>query len=574
MWRKTRVLLAVLCSAAACSPSPEPREVRELARPNILLLTAEDMSPRVGAFGDAVALTPRLDQLAAEGVRFPNTFTTAGVCAPSRAAQITGMHQNAVGAGHMRTSSGGPIAYTAVPPPNVKAYPELLRAAGYYTFNSGKTDYGFAESPMAGSGPRTIWDADELSAANDWRSGPPDRPFFGMINFGITHESNLFPLDSWPKNVMHALMLPLLLWQQWGLEPVTDPADVILPAYYPDTPLVRRTVARQYDNIHHMDRQVGDLLDRLEADGLADSTIVIWTTDHGSGLPASKRELTDGGLRVPMIIRWPERFRPPNLAPGSADERLVSFVDLAPQILSWAGVEPGEWMVGSAFAGPQAAAPREYVYAARDRLDNASDRSRAVRDASFKYIRNDFPDKPRGQEIPFRETIDMMAEWRGLFDAGELSWAQARWFEPRGKEELYHLPSDPFEVHNLVTDPAHGETLTRLRGALDAWLASHDDQGAVAEEELVARFYPDGTQPETASPEINFSGNAGAIVVELSSATPGASLSYRRSGAGRPEHWELYTEPFAVNPGEQVEAIAVRYGWSESDATEATVPSR
>ncbi len=425
---------AALLSLAGCGNENAPQ--RDAAfiptnpdRPNILLLMAEDMSARVGAFGDTIAVTPRLDALAAEGVRFPNTFTTAGVCAPSRAAQILGVHQIATGSQHMRTSSRPEGGYAAVPPPQVKAYPELLRAAGYYTYNDTKTDYQFSSGPLD-SGPFTVWDS--VGETNpDWRARAEGQPFFGFRNFGVTHESGTFdPLGAFPNSVTHFVMQVMRWWSLDGEIPNSVlPADVQLPPYYPDTPTVREDLARHYNNISYMDEEVGRILDQLEADDLADTTIVIWTTDHGDGLPRAKRELYDSGIKVPMIIRWPEKYRPTHLKPGEVDKRLVSFVDFAPMILKLAGVPLPDYLQGRDFTD-SALAPREYVFASRDRIDEVPDRQRAVRDARFKYIRSWHPDLAGGHELRFRDNINMVREMRAMRASGQLNDAQSQWFEP------------------------------------------------------------------------------------------------------------------------------------------------
>ena len=196
----TRSILVIAAStlwlfslpAAIADPTLQDRS----QRPNVLVFMTEDMSARVGAFGDAVASTPNLDSLAENGVRFPNTFTTAGVCAPSRAAHITGMYQIAIGAHHMRTSWYKESPYRAVPPPAVKAYPELLRHAGYYTFTNRKLDYQFS-SYGVGSGPFTIWDHE--GAEPDWSGRQPGQPFYGLVNIPVTHESQMFT-DNVDKN--------------------------------------------------------------------------------------------------------------------------------------------------------------------------------------------------------------------------------------------------------------------------------------------------------------------------------------------------------------------------------------
>jgi arylsulfatase A-like enzyme len=533
-------------------------------RPNLLLLVAEDLSPRIGAFGDAVARTPNLDRLAADGVRFTHVFTTAGVCAPSRAALITGVHQNALGAQHMRTSSRPAGAYRSVPPAAVKAFPELLRAAGYYTFVNEKLDYQFSGT-RTGSGPFTIWDAEDDPAL--WSARDPGQPFFGMLNFSETHESGVqAPLGSWPHGPLH-LLVQLWRWWSYGLpggDDPTPPGAVLVPPYYPDTPVVRADLARHYDNVAQMDAAVGAVLARLAADGLADSTIVVWMTDHGDGLPRAKRELFDSGLHVPMIVRRPEAFRPRGAVAGSADERLISSIDLAPTLLELAGVAPPAYLRGRSFASPDAP-PRELVYAARDRMDEVVDRQRAARDARFKYIRSDHPDLPGAEPIWFRDLVETSRELRRLHEAGALTPEQELWFQPPGRERLYDTAADPFELRDLAADPAHAAELARLRAALDAWLEQVGDTREVPEDELVARFEPRGEPEVTPAPTLAVEGRR----VSIASDVPGASLGYA-TGTGR---WRLYTGPFEAPAGESVRAKAVRYGWDESAEVSAVVPA-
>ena len=533
--------------------------------PNLLLLVAEDLGPRIGAFGDAVARTPHLDRLAAQGVRFGNAFTTSGVCAPSRAALVTGVHQIAMGGQHMRTSSRPAGGYRSVPPAHVKAFPELLRAAGYYTFVTEKLDYQFSDH-ATGTGPFSIWDAED--DAELWRGREPDQPFFGMVTFLETHESGAFrPLGSRPHSVIHFLIQLYRAWR-FGLPGGDDavrPEDVSVPPYYPDTPIVREDLARHYANVHQMDAAVGDVLARLEADGLADSTIVIWTTDHGDGLPRAKRDLFDAGIRVPMIVRWPMARRPASARPGSMDERLISFVDLAPTLLELAGVARPAHLHGGSFA-PLGAPHRDYVYAARDRIDEVHDRQRAVRDARFKYIRSWFPDLPGGHPLAFRDNLETMRELRRLHASGALDAAQRLWFEPPGAERLFDTRADPHELHDLARDPEHAAVLARMRRALDAWLARVGDWSEVHEDEMVARFEPRGRREVTPAPVVEVRDGR----VSIRSETRGASLGYRIDG-GR---WRLYTGPFGAPAGARVTAKAVRYGWQESDAVTVTgVPS-
>lgn len=524
----------------------------EAERPNIVWISVEDMSPRLGAYGDPVARTPNIDRLAGEGVRYTRAFATAGVCAPSRSAIITGMYQTGIGTHHMRTSHvapGLPTPYEAVPPPYVKAFTEYLRAAGYYTTNNAKTDYQFGE-------PFTAWD--ESGREAHWRS--PGRaegqPFFSVFNVTATHEARS--------------------WVEAGDTVETDPAAVDVPPYYPDTPRVRLQIARHYDNIARADARVGEILAQLEADGHADDTIVFFWSDHGDGLPRAKRWLYDSGLRVPLIVRWPG-----GEAGGREDDRLVSFVDLAPTVLSMAGAEIPAHLDGRPFAGPRAAPPRRYVYGARDRIDAAYDMVRAVRDERFKYIRNYYPGTPYVQLVPFRNNSGIMQELLRLHAEGELRGAAALWLAAdRPPEELYDLHGDPHEIHNLAADPDRARVLDRLRAAMDAWMAETGDLGRVPEDAMVRRMWPDGVQPVTAPPVI--AARRGTTVglpdtlpsgaeIDLSSATHGASIGYT-TAAGDAARWRLYHGPLTLAPGTTtLRARAVRYGYRPSEEVAVTV---
>lgn len=545
---------------ASGADRPAPDVVLD-PRPNILMLVAEDMSARVGSFGDPVAVTPNIDQLAEEGTRYTRTYTASAVCAPNRASLVTGMHAISIGAQHMRSSSRPDGGYLAVPPPEVKAFPEILRAAGYYTFTNGKLDYQFS-GPLYGSGPPTIWDAE--SGDGYWRDRPEaSQPFFGLINFEETHESGVFTqlFEGCPHSFMHLLMQLVrhFLYDVPSGQGSVSPDDVLLPPYYPDTPTVRADLARHYKNIEAMDARVGRILEKLEADGLADSTIVVWTTDHGDGLPRAKRDLYDSGIKVPMVIRWPEQYRPDWAPPGALDERLISFVDLAPTILEWAGVPSPAHFQGQSFAGTDEAI-REYVFATRDRIDDFEDRERAVSDGRYKYIRSWHPELPNGHRSAFRDNLEMMREFWTLKESGQLDPIQELWFEPTGTERLYDTLEDPYEIRNLATDPASAKTLERMRDAYAAWQARIPDWSDQSEAVMAERMWPGNQKPETRPPRFRRVGES----VEISSPTEGASIRYR-IGNGP---WRLYSEPLEVAPGTTLTAEAVRYGFAESSEVE------
>ena len=551
--------VALLSPAAAAAGQAAQPAVRS-SRPNILWISNEDMSPHLGAYGDPLARTPALDRLARESIRYTNAFTTAPVCAPSRAAIITGMHQNAIGTQHMRTTEDTvqdlPGPYLAVPPFYVKAFPEYLRATGYFTSNRAKTDYQFGD-------PFTIWD--DLGAGAHWRNrSDPNQPFFSVFNLVVTHESQIFPTSPARK----------------GKPLVTDPAAIVVPPYYPDTPLVRQELARMYDNIADMDGQVAELLQQLAADGLTETTIVFYWSDHGDGVPRAKRSLYDSGLRVPLMIRWPKTLAPPWSA-GAVSDQMVSFIDLAPTVLALAGVEVPLHLQGRVLVGSKAAPAPEFVFAARDRMDIEYDMMRSARDARYLYIRNAAPGLPYAGLIPYRNQSAIMQEWLRLQAAGQLSGPPALWMRTtRPAEELYDTTTDPHQIRDLAAEPAHRVTLERLRQAVTDWMTRIGDQGLTNESEMIQRMWPGGVQPETAQPYIVPRRATGAparvatISVDAKTEvviyvpTQGASIGYTTEEGPAPK-WRLYTGPILVDRPMTLRAKAIRYGYKES--TEARV---
>ncbi|NUM52785.1 MAG: sulfatase [Candidatus Hydrogenedentes bacterium] len=432
-------------------------------RPNVLWITCEDMSPHLGCYGDSYANTPNLDAFAREGLRYTHAFSVSGVCAPSRSCLITGMYPTTLGTCHMRCDN--------TPPDHVRCFPAYLRRAGYYCTNNVKTDYNFAV-------PRDAWDANSKDA--HWRNRKdPDQPFFAVFNSTVTHESQIGNLNSIPKALEARI--------PGGLH---DPAKAALPPFYPDTELIRKHWAHMYDCVSAMDVWAGDLLTQLKEDGLAENTVVFFFGDHGDGIPRAKRWMYDSGLRVPLLVRWPKHLRP-----ETTTDRLVSFVDFAPTVLSLAGVNQPEHMQGSAFLGKHEGKPRKYIYAARDRMDERYDIIRAVRDKRYKYIRNYEPTKPYDQYLSYCESWPIMQELRRVEAANGLDENQKLFFrDTKPVEEFFDTENDPYELHNLADDPTHARKLSELRKAMDAWLDEESDLGLVPESEL-HRFLP-AAQPD------------------------------------------------------------------------------
>jgi uncharacterized sulfatase len=461
-------LKAVGLSASAVAFSGCARLARQFSaeapegKPNILWITCEDISPYLACYGDTNAITPYIDKLAGESVQYTRAFATAPVCAPARSCLVTGVYATSLGTQHLRSD--------VELPEKVKCFPQYLRAAGYYCSNNYKKDYNFTDVD--------VWD--ESSHEAHWRNRKDDQPFFSVFNFTSTHQGQINGSDE-----------EFFAKYSSKLEPEErhEPSGISLPPYYPDTEFVRKIWVRYYDLITFMDKQVGDLLGQLEADGLAGNTIVFFFSDHGMGIPRFKRTLYDSGLHVPLIIRFPELYQ--NLSPvrgGKKTGRLVSFVDFAPTVLSLAGLPiPGNAQ-GRAFLGANAEAPREYVFGASSRVDEAYEFSRCVRDKRFKYIRNYMPHLPHIQPSEYPDQAEIMKELRRAVAEEDLSKAQKLlWAPTKPVEELYDTSADPHEVNNLADSPRHRSTLLRLRTIHRRWMLQTRDTGLLPEAEMHIR---------------------------------------------------------------------------------------
>ncbi len=421
-------------------------------KPNILWITCEDIGPHLGCYGDSYAVTPNLDRLAGRSLRYRNAWSCAPVCAPARTTIISGLYPPSTGAEHMRSMTHLPAG--------MKMYPQYLREAGYYCTNNSKEDYNLEK-------PGQVWD--ESSAKAHWKNRKEGQPFFAVFNLLISHESQI---RKWPHTLVH------------------DPAKVKLPAYHPDTPEVRHDWAQYYDNITTMDAQAGQRLKELLDAGLADDTIIFFYADHGSGMPRSKRWACNSGLSVPLLVHIPEKFRhlaPKDYKTGGTTDRLVSFIDLAPTLLSLLGIQPPEHWQGHAFLGKHEAEPQPFLYGFRGRMDERYDLVRSVRDQRYVYIHNYMPHKLPGQHVAYMFETPTTRVWRQLFDAGKLTPEQSHFWKPKPPEELYDLQTDPDEVHNLAASAEHQPMLKRLREAQQALAVKIRDVGFLPEDEIHSR---------------------------------------------------------------------------------------
>lgn len=434
------ILLMGLSLLFSCSGVTDP----DLPPPNILWITAEDISPWLGCYGDPNATTPNLDKLASKGVLYQNAFANAPVCAPARSTLITGMYPPGLGTEHMRSTNEIPEF--------VRLYPGYLRDAGYYCTNNRKKDYNLIEKTEE-------WD--ESSGTAHYKNRAPGQAFFAIFNFTVCHES-----------CIHKTMETL----------VHNPATMDLPPYHPDVPEIRHDWAQFYDKITMMDTLAGNILSELEESGLADSTIVIFYGDHGGILGRSKRFMYQTGLRVPMIVSVPDLYK--HLAPGkkgSSSKRMVSFVDLAPTLLNLAGVPIPEYMQGNAFLGPDQPKASPYTHTFRGRMDERYDFCRGTFSKDFHYIINYMPHRKYAQHVEYLWKAPSMRAWEKAYLNGECNPEQSRFFEAKPYEELYDRSKDPWEVNNLANDPAYADELEELREATLNWQLFIRDAGFIPE---------------------------------------------------------------------------------------------
>lgn len=537
--------------------------------PNIVWISTHDINPHLGAYdgvwpdADQVS-TPRIDRLASQGVRFDQAFAAAPVCAPARSAIMTGCYPISIGTMHMRTK--------ATPPDDVRLVSEYFREAGYYTTNNWFTDFQVETPPTA---------FDDCSDTAHWRDRPDGAPFFAAFHSLITHESRVYN-DGLYETATSTL----------GDDEHRDPDDVTFPPYHPDTATFRSAWARYYDLVSAMDSWVGDILDQLEADGLAENTLVVFWSDHGASFPRAKRWANEAGLRVPLIARWPGR-----IPEASVRDEVVQTMDLAPTMLAAAGLDVPEHMHGTPLLSRRGemlpAAP--YAYGGRDRMDAQEDCVRTVRDDRYRYTLNLHPDRSGMQYNFYPDHLGTWAEMRRLVheEGGQLSLGQQpdvltdlqRSVVAAGRphEELYNIAADPHETRNLAEEPEFAHVRDRLRTALDDWRAAVGDLGARPETELLEQWRPGGKRRSTATPVVSGTGPELAATCE----TPGATVAWttdppaeaeprngiqEQSGSPRQDgrRWRLFRGLFTPPADQDVWVGAWRLGYAPS--VEVRVP--
>jgi len=451
----------VLCS---CEFLP-PKETDQTDKPNILWITCEDITTMIGCYGDPLAITPNIDNFASKGLLYKNAYATAPVCAPSRSCLVTGVYATSMGTQNLRSDFEIPSS--------IRTLPHILRENGYYCSNNYKEDYNFFDS--------TIWD--ESSHEAHWRNRPDNKPFFSVFNFETTHQSQIFGNDEAFYNKYG---------HQLSDEERTKPEEIILPPYFFDSPQVRKLWARYYDLVSLMDRQVADILNQLEEDGLKDNTIIFFYSDHGTGMPRAKRALYNSGIQVPFIVHLPEKYQYlSEYNPGTQTSDIVSFVDFPPTVLNILGINIPDYMQGKAFLGDNTE-KSEFVFATSDRVDEAFEISRAVKSEKYSYIRNFLPHLALIQPNFYTDQSEIMQELLRLRNSTTMTPEQkSMWLPKRFPEELYDLEADPFETNNLAGDPAYREVLIEMRNELNKWLLETNDTGLIPEGYLLAHCNPE-----------------------------------------------------------------------------------
>ena len=520
---------------------------------NVIWISCEDMGPVLGTYGVNEISTPNIDKLAEQGVKYTNAYSTVGVCAPSRFSIITGMYPARLGAHNMRSGkfytykdpdkltyrqnkgvvdkSGENVPeYEVVTPANVKVFTEYLRNENYYCVNNNKCDYQF-------NSPFTAWD--EVSGNISYKDRPENTPFFYVKNLMVTHESRI--------------------WLRKD-EPITVDKNILkIPAYYPDIPEVRNDIAIKYSNIQEMDRQVGEIISDLKNDNLLDKTIIFFWSDHGGNLLRQKRAVGNSGLKVPLIVRFPDGYRS-----GEVDDRIVSLMDLGPTTMSLLGIKPPLFLDGKAFLGKFKTKPRSYAFGSADRFDESTDMQRSVIDGRYVYIKNFMPELPLIYRNKYREQVSMNKKIIQMSNDNELIGDSKYIFmKTKQEEELYDLKYDPYEVNNIANNPDYKDKLIELRDALKSWQNEIDDKGFTNESELINEFWPNMIQPLTKPVEITVLDN----IISLKCDTSGASIGYQTGSQIGSQNWDLYNKPFNILPNQKIASRAIKIGYKASAIT-------
>ena len=435
-------------------------------KPNIIWIVAEDQSQYFFPYyGDNTIELPNINKLLENGTVYEGMSSPYPVCAPARSSIITGMYPNSIGTGHMRAyhynrevrpESENLLEfqyYSSKLAEQIKPFTQILRENGYYTTNNSKQDYNFKLTDDA-------WD--ESSREASWENRNKDQPFFSVFNFGVTHESQI--------------------WNRDKQELKVNPDNIIVPPIFPNDSIARHSLAVNYSNIIEMDRQMGEIIDKLIEQDLYEDSYIFFYSDHGGPFPRYKRSIYETGSKVPLIVKFPLNIK----VIKKRNKDLLNFIDFAPTVLSIAGLDIPKIYQGNPFLGiMKSKRKRKYLFTASDRFDEQPDRIRAVKNKRYKYIRNYNLNNSHALPVSYRTQMHLMRHLNKLNDLNALSPKQKLWYKfPKSREEFYDLENDPFELNNLIGDENYSKILNNLRNQLNMWMEEVNDLGHISEKEL------------------------------------------------------------------------------------------
>ncbi len=471
------ILIGMSCNSSK-TEAPNGGSEAGPKQPNIIWIVGENLNLDLGIYGAENVATPNLDSLGKHGMLYTHVFSTSPVCAPSRSAFMTGMYQTSTDTHNMRSHREDDYHL----PDGVRPVTHRLADAGYFTANitsigdrivgTGKLDLNFVnEGPIYNS--------------EDWSALKSNQPFFAMINTPEI-EYDIYDRQTASKDRVE--------WVGEKEHPqIATSANVSVPPYYPDHEITRQELARYYNSVSGIDIRVGWILEQLQKDGLEENTVIIFFGDNGRLDARGIHWCWDTGLRVPLIIYWPETLKAPSqYKPGTVNNEVISLLDITSTTLEIAGVSRPLSMQSRVFLGEHADPPRTYAFSARDRIDETVNRIRSVREKRYHYMRNYIPGQGFASLNRYKEKcFAVKSLMRELYATGQLTGAAAELMEPLPYEQLYDTWNDPHEINNLADseDPEHREALLRLRAALDTWIAETGDRGEWLEpEEIIIPF--------------------------------------------------------------------------------------
>ena len=409
-----------------------------MRKPNIVYIIAHDLGQQLNCYGDKSVKSPNLDELAEKGVRFVNYFCSSTPCSPSRGCIMTGRYAHTNGLMGLANRSSDALHNWSLPEKE-KTIVDYLNEAGYSTYHIGvqherrnpfRNRYKYTD-------PReTFCEVVAEKVVKLIKSGNLKEPFYLNAGFFEVH----------------------LPFERKEYIP-DDPDKVHVPAYLPDNRYVREELARFHGSIRFMDEAVGKIISALDESKFKDSTVIVFTTDHGIPFPRAKSTLYDPGIKTTLIMRFPE-----GMVRNGVYKELISNIDLTPTLLEMIGAKISENIQGRSFYKLLTGEPyaeNEFIFSEKN-FHDIYDPIRCVRTKRYKYIRNF---EPR-ENLPLPEDIKRSIASRQLPEGAT---------DPRPEEELYDLKNDPNELTNLVNEQAYQEVRKKLSDILARWMKDTKD---------------------------------------------------------------------------------------------------